>query len=224
MAISLTTRTAKGSELTTAEVDTNWTSIQSAVNSNETNIATNASDITALQSQDSTHTTNIATNTSDIATLDAAVVKKTASQTISGNNTLSGTNTITGEMRINGGTSGNIVTLGANGKLQDSGSSSSVADGSITQAKLSTSTVTLAGTITTGSAADISLMSYALFPMIHLTGGGANNIPCLVGHTTDATDPDSPRFGIENFQNTEGAKSPSYASATYDVDYRRIDA
>lgn len=40
MAISLTTRSGEGSELTTAQVDTNWTDIQSAVNTNETNITT----------------------------------------------------------------------------------------------------------------------------------------------------------------------------------------
>lgn len=89
----------------------------------------------------------------------------------------------------------------------------------VTRAKIKTATVTsLAGTIAATSginSVDITLSPYCFFPMIHTASLGSAK-PVLSGHETDGADPDLPRFGFRNMDSTD--------AATYDVEYRYIDA
>lgn len=74
---------------------------------------------------------------------------------------------------------------------------------------LSTSTTSLAGSISGTSTVDISLTAYSFFPMIH-----TETIDVLLsGHSTDGASADSPRLSLYN-----GAGSLK----TYDIDYRYV--
>ena len=87
--------------------------------------------------------------------------------------------------------------------------------GSVVRADLSTTTVSLNGSISEESSSYFILTAYCFFPMIHQTTD-SNNQNSLRAHSTDGADPDSPRFGMTNPQKDSGS--------TYDIDYRYIDA
>jgi len=89
--------------------------------------------------------------------------------------------------------------------------SNAVSDGSVTRAKLATTTVSAAGTINAGANLLLTLQAYAFFPMIHAADAGVR----LIVHTTDGASADSPRFGMHN---------PGTGPQTYDMDYRYITA
>lgn len=100
-----------------------------------------------------------------------------------------------------------------------------IAASAVTRSKISTSTVSLAGSITSATSVDITLTAYSFFPMIHQTdatstvfAGGAVYVVSgtMKGHSVDGADPDSPRFSLFN--------GKSKTTATYDVDYRYIQA
>lgn len=113
------------------------------------------------------------------------------------------------------------ITAQANG---DSGApkqqTAGIADGAVTQAKLSTTEVTtLSGSVGISSEVNITLAAtgYCFFPMIHMDRG---SVPIgqitMTGHSVDAADGDSPRFAFAN-------ENSNYTGG-YDVDYRSIDA
>ncbi len=85
-----------------------------------------------------------------------------------------------------------------------------ILDGSVVRSKISTTTVSLAGTVDANATTLITLNGYAFHPMIHTTAANSNIL--LTGHTTDQADPDIPAFGLVN----ETASDDE----TYDIDYR----
>ena len=89
-----------------------------------------------------------------------------------------------------------------------------IEDAAITKVKITTATVSLAGSITTQAYVDIAMTAYCFFPMIS-TDSVSSEMP-LQAHKTDGASPDAPRFRLHN---TDGADTRDY-----DVDYRYIDA
>ncbi len=87
---------------------------------------------------------------------------------------------------------------------------SELGNGAAHRAKLYTTVISLAGTITTGTAVDISMNAYAFFPMVHVSDISGTKIS---GHSIDGANPDLPRFSIYNNLGTD---------VTYDVDYRYV--
>lgn len=79
----------------------------------------------------------------------------------------------------------------------------------ITQARLDTGTVTLAGVLpAAGIYVDIFLSPYSFFPMIH----AGTEVTSMTGLTADGADPDAPGFSLRT----------NFLVSTYDVDYRFI--
>ncbi len=76
--------------------------------------------------------------------------------------------------------------------------------------KISSQTVSLAGTITTKSSVDLALTRDCYWPMIHVSD---LEFVHMVGHSVDISSPNSPRFGLYN---------DNVSSETFDVDYRHI--
>jgi len=80
---------------------------------------------------------------------------------------------------------------------------------------IKTTTVSLAGTMTTGTYANITLSPYSFFPMIHTEAGADTLRGDIRGHLTDGASADNSRFSI--FNNNSN-------SIGYDIDYRYIQA
>lgn len=89
-----------------------------------------------------------------------------------------------------------------------------VSVGSVSQASLNTSTVTLSGSLPTATNVSIVLGAYAFFPMLHAEDG-TGALVAMLGDITDGADPDDGRFMFRHGSGSTGS---------YDVDYRRIDA
>jgi hypothetical protein len=122
---------------------------------------------------------------------------------------------------VYGNSSGNAtrLALGTSGQVLKSdgtdiswGTPPAPGAGTITRSKLSTSTVSLAGTIGVGGV-NITLNAYAFFPMIHITTPIQYQ---LSGHSTDGSSADNPRLSLQ--------PSTGKSGDTYDIDYRYIVA
>ena len=83
----------------------------------------------------------------------------------------------------------------------------------VLRAKIKTTTVSLAGSISTGTYLDVTLNPYSFFPMIHTTAGDGSSRGAIRSHTADGASADNPRFSIFNSNGN---------SITYDIDYRNI--
>lgn len=131
--------------------------------------------------------------------------------------------TTRGDIITEGASGSQRLALGASGYVFTSdgtdavwaANTATVADGAVYRAKLSTTTVSLAGSIGTVVGVDISMNAYAFFPMIHSTTAGSA-YAIMTGHSTDAGSADNPRF---RFYNPDATNDVSY-----DVDYRYIQA
>ena len=86
-----------------------------------------------------------------------------------------------------------------------------IAADAILSAKIKTTTVSLAGSVSASVRADLTFNAYCFFPMVHTT----NVTVVMGGHSVDGASADSSRMSIYN-----GGGS----SETYDVDYRYIQA
>jgi len=87
-----------------------------------------------------------------------------------------------------------------------------VAAAAVGQGELKTATVSLSGSIGDTNQVNITLNSYAFFPMIHTSGTASS----MQGHATDGASADAPRFAFS--PTTYGG------TETYDVDYRHMSA
>ncbi|MBI4185289.1 MAG: hypothetical protein HY521_14955 [Proteobacteria bacterium] len=85
-----------------------------------------------------------------------------------------------------------------------------LASGGIIRAALVTATAETAGTLGAGASVDIALNAYAFFPMIYTASTDVR----LTGHSTDAGDPDSPRFRLVNLNGGSGF--------AYNVEHRYV--
>ena len=90
-----------------------------------------------------------------------------------------------------------------------------IAADAILRAKIKTTTVSLAGSMSTGTYTEITLSPYSFFPMIHTTAGDGNLRGDVRGHITDGASADNSRFALYNGNGN---------AVTYDVDYRYIQA
>ena len=83
----------------------------------------------------------------------------------------------------------------------------------VLRAKIKTTTVSLAGSISTGTYLDVTLNPYSFFPMIHSSIGAEVSRAAVRSHITDGASADNPRFSLYNANGN---------SITYDIDYRYI--
>jgi len=90
-----------------------------------------------------------------------------------------------------------------------------MAANAVLQAKIKTTTVSLAGSISTATYTEITLSPYSFFPMIHTEAGDNNLRGDVRGHITDGASADNSRFALYNGNGD---------SVAYDVDYRYIQA
>ena len=85
-----------------------------------------------------------------------------------------------------------------------------IQSGAVHQGRLGTTIVSTSGNITAGTAANIVLLPFAFWPMIHVQDPVDVSVS---GHLTDAPGADNPRFAFFN---------SGVADRTYDVDYRYV--
>lgn len=120
-----------------------------------------------------------------------------------------------GSQRLALGAVNTVLTSDGTDVTWATAAASTPADGTITQAKLSTATVSAAGTISTNATTSFTMNAYPFFPMVHVSGSGASKVH-MSGHGTDGASADNPRFTLHN---TDGKNT-----YTYDVDYRYVAA
>ena len=107
----------------------------------------------------------------------------------------------------------NITALAEGASGAPSIEEAALGSGIVSRSKLKTAAVTsIAGSINSGSVANLTLTHYCFFPMIH----GQDNKLRVIGHSTDGASADAPRLGFWN--------ADASLTKTYDVDYRYVAA
>lgn len=241
---TITTRAGKGSELSHAELDANFTKpVSQQTTTYLTVIADNRTVIEGNHaSTPFTISLGVATDMDaddvgdyevTIVNIGAAVVTiaRSGSDTINGAATSLTLNQWQSVMlKVNSAGTGYITVardlnvvdddidaaadIDASKLLAASVTVTQMAADAITRAKIDTSTANLSGSVSALTNTTIVLDAYSFFPMIHTASPGVRLL--LSGAVSDAADPDLPRFGIYNIHPT--------LQAAYDVDYRYIVA